>query len=766
MEKVKKIPRTALNSSAAVRSGNKWVLSAVAFAASFAAGLGKILGFPSYMCVAVSALSGDYVIPSFLGALSSFVIAGSFEGAIVQLCSILVIGALRGINPLGEHRDEPIYMSLTTSGTLMLFSSVMSVAVTSDFYITSMRMINSLLCGCVVFIARSIAVSRSRNGVYDLSGMNGIFAGIIYIMTVCSFSSLSALSLNFGRIVGVFALLQAVRKYRSFGGAVIGGLTTCGVLICEPDLARNTLLLATSGLVCGAFVPLGMLVTVLIFLVISLISLVAVGVNADTYKMFADLSVGSMLFIIVPVPAVKRFGKKVSGFKSALDIVGQTTSSRLAFAGETLGGIRHQLTMVTAAMDKKTSLHSVADDVKRCVCGECAFRQLCFEKNSGTQIALDRLGKMSDSGHGVTEKDVMGLLKCCTKPSLVSRAFCEFSSRLVEEKAENIRMREMRELLTEQLSSMEDILNDLSFRSSLVRSIDANLSAHIRDYFRSKGYFGAKACVYVDESLCRRADVFVGSDFHGDVVKITAEISSALDCDMALPNICTEQGITRISFAEIPVYQAQAVSFTASAGEEYSGDSFEMFDLNGNEKYILLSDGMGTGKRARLDSVFTVSLASKLICSGLSMTTAHRLINSMLRVKGWEESFATMDLMKIDLNGGSASVLKSGAVQSRLCRDGCVTAFGGQAFPAGILSDCVPDMTELKLFDGDIIVMTSDGADDDTADELSQIAADNPEEHLEDIVRLMGKYAMSKRQGKKADDLTIIAVKISMNNVR
>lgn len=766
MEKVKKMPRAALGSSAAGRSEKKWVLAVVAFVTSFAAGLSKILGFPSYMCVAVAALSGEYVIPSFLGALGAFILRGNFEGSIVQLCSILVIAAVRGINPLGEHRDEPVYMSLVTAGTLMLFSSVMSVAVTSDFYITSMRMINSLLCGCVVFIARSIAVSRSRKGVYDLTGMNGIFAGIIYIMAICSLSSLSFFSLNLGRIVGVFVLLQAVRKYRNFGGAVIGGLTTCGVLICEPDLARNTLLLATSGLVCGAFVPLGMLVTVLIFLVISLISLVAVGVNADTYKMFADLAVGSMLFIIVPVPAVKRLGKKVSGFKSALDIVGQTTSSRLAFAGETLGGIRHQLSMVTAAMDKKTAAHSVAEDVKRCICGECAFRQLCYEKNSGTQIALNRLESLSASGRGVTENEVAGLLKCCTKPALVSRAFCEFSSRLVEEKAENIRMREMRELLTEQLSSMEDILNDLSFRSSQVRSIDANLSAHIRDYFRSKGCMGAKACVYVDESLCRRADVFVGSDFHGDIVKITAEVSAVLDCDMALPNVCAEQGITRISFAEIPAYQAQTASFTASAGGEYSGDSFEIFDLNGNEKYILLSDGMGTGKRARLDSVFTVSLASKLICSGLSMTTAHRLINSMLRVKGWEESFATMDLMKIDLSGGSASVLKSGAVRSRLCRDGCVTAFGGQAFPAGILSDCVPDITELKLFDGDIIVMTSDGADDDTADELAQLAADNAEESLEDIVRLMGKLAMDKRQDINADDLTIIAVKISLNNLR
>ncbi len=48
------------------------------------------------------------------------------------------------------------------------------------------------------------------------------------------------------------------------------------------------------------------------------------------------------------------------------------------------------------------------------------------------------------------------------------------------------------------------------------------------------------------------------------------------------------------------------------------------------------------------------------------MQTAHRLINSMLRVKGWEESFATLDIMRLELNGGTVQFLKSGAAQSFL----------------------------------------------------------------------------------------------------
>ena len=68
---------------------------------------------------------------------------------------------------------------------------------------------------------------------------------------------------NLGRIAGTLFMLMAVRKYRNIGGAVVGALTTCGVLLCTPSLARNTLLLATSGLICGAFLQFGSLVIVL-----------------------------------------------------------------------------------------------------------------------------------------------------------------------------------------------------------------------------------------------------------------------------------------------------------------------------------------------------------------------------------------------------------------------------------------------------------------------------------------------------------------------
>lgn len=69
-----------------------------------------------------------------------------------------------------------------------------------------------------------------------------------------------------------------------------------------------------------------------------------------------------------------------------------------------------------------------------------------------------------------------------------------------------------------------------------------------------------------------------------------------IDYDLDMPVIVKVDNITRMSFAEIPKFTVDIKSFSASSSGEYSGDSFEVFDSSVNEKYIVLSDGMGTGK--------------------------------------------------------------------------------------------------------------------------------------------------------------------------
>ncbi|MBQ8966526.1 SpoIIE family protein phosphatase [Ruminococcus sp.] len=744
------------------KKGNIWLRRGAAFAGGVLTGLSVTLGFPSFMCGAAAALAGDQAISVFLGTVLAFLLNRGLEAGIVQICSVLVITAVHYIDPFGERREEPLYRGLAVTGVFMLFSCVVTAAVPGDIYVASMRMINSLMAGCVVYIAKTVLAEGRRSGVYDVTGINGVLLGMFYISAVSVLASVNIFAVNPGRALGTFVLLQAARRYRSFGGAVAGALTACGVLVSDPGLARNTLLLATAGLICGAFVQFGRLAAVLSFLVSALISLVAVGVNGDTYHMFADAVTGSVLFILIPRGKMKRIGRRISGYGSTPEIVGQTTAARLAMAGQTLGEIRQRLDMVTVTMDRSTASRTACGEVKRCVCADCPSHRLCFEKNTTTEGAFEGLQGLLERNGAVTAEQVHSAVLCCDRPELLAEAFTDLGRRILEDRAENIRMRELRAMLTDQLLSMEEILADLSFRSSRVRSIDAGLSAGVREQFAAAGCKGAKVCVYVDEDLCRRADAFVNGEFTGDIVRLTASVSALLDCDMGLPDVTGEAGVTRISFAELPAYTAETAVFVSSAGGGYSGDSYDIFDVGGSEKYVVLSDGMGTGKRARLDSSFTVSLSRKLLTSGLSMTTVHRLVSAMLRVKGWEESFATMDMLRLDLCGGRAALLKAGAVKSWLCRDGSAVGLGGTSFPAGILEDCPPDKRDIKLFEGDMILMTSDGADDETAELLAKTAAESSGAQLEELVNTLGSMALGRRQGSRGDDLTVLAVRVGL----
>ena len=128
----------------------------------------------------------------------------------------------------------------------------------------------------------------------------GIGLSILYVMLVATLTSVSLLGINLGRAFGVVVMLFAINRYKHIGGAVCGALATCGVILCAPDLAKNTLLLATSGLICGAFASFGIAAIIIVFIGVSLISLVTIGMNPDTFKLFADLIAGAVIYLAVP----------------------------------------------------------------------------------------------------------------------------------------------------------------------------------------------------------------------------------------------------------------------------------------------------------------------------------------------------------------------------------------------------------------------------------------------------------------------------------
>jgi stage II sporulation protein E len=209
-----------------------------------------------------------------------------------------------------------------------------------------------------------------------------------------------------------------------------------------------------------------------------------------------------------------------------------------------------------------------------------------------------------------------------------------------------------------------------------------------------------------------------------------------------------------------------------------SGDSYSSMELRNGSCLLVLSDGMGSGERAKRESAATVGLLEDFIESGFDKELAVRMINSVLILKSSEESFSTLDICSVDLYTGRAEFIKIGAAETFILRDGRISVIRSASLPIGMLNDVDLEITERELKHGDIILMVTDGVTSAGAgaEKESEIPEDesfeNPADWLKSALKtcrytspqdladhLMSEAERRSRNGLK-DDMTILAARV------
>ena len=193
-------------------------------------------------------------------------------------------------------------------------------------------------------------------------------------------------------------------------------------------------------------------------------------------------------------------------------------------------------------------------------------------------------------------------------------------------------------------------------------------------------------------------------------------------------------------------------------GERVSGDSVLFGELSDGVFYAMLSDGMGSGEEAAAVSELALSMLEKLVKGGVGLSRAAGFVGELIRRRG-RECFTTLDLLKVDLINGNASVIKNGAVASYAVRGGGLYCIDRCSMPVGITEGAASSETVLKLSEGDSVIMVSDG-----------IASDGQEGKWIGEIALGGLYsgrALAERIMKTAeekrgcnDDRTVLVLEI------
>ncbi|MBQ1262857.1 MAG: protein phosphatase 2C domain-containing protein, partial [Oscillospiraceae bacterium] len=212
----------------------------------------------------------------------------------------------------------------------------------------------------------------------------------------------------------------------------------------------------------------------------------------------------------------------------------------------------------------------------------------------------------------------------------------------VRQKQFSLRCKHIKEVVTEQFSGMSSMLCEMSQELSLTLC-DENTENKISGELLKEGVNVREVCCPVDRFGRKSVEFYLLSEDAGklDDDLIEENISELCGTKMRRESDVKTGDVTRLSFSEEPPYKVKTAYFQKNAeGEKVCGDSFAFLRLNNGFWAAILSDGMGSGKGAALDSKMTVNLVSRFLKLGFPLSNTASLVNSALMIKSEEETLS------------------------------------------------------------------------------------------------------------------------------
>jgi stage II sporulation protein E len=319
----------------------------------------------------------------------------------------------------------------------------------------------------------------------------------------------------------------------------------------------------------------------------------------------------------------------------------------------------------------------------------------------------------------------------------------------------------MRTILLSQISATQTMMVKMSGEFASLSDFDRHLAAITEKVLADYGITEAKAAVNIADDRAE-VEAYGKGRLTCDAERLCDLLSATLRREFDLPEITHAGGEFRLTMFERAAYSLEYGVYQVSRGKEKNcGDYFDSFIDKKGFAYIILSDGMGSGGRARIDSAFACGMLIKLLRAGVDMSAAIEIINNSLLVKSADESFATLDVCRIDLYSGNVELFKAGSAPTYISCNKRVVKASGKGLPVGINHRPVYERQSFTIGVSDLIIMASDGA------ELSEVWLENELDKNEwgkedmnsfaETIATSAKFAAGK---EREDDISVIAVKL------
>ena len=761
-------------------------------------------GFRMYMVLgAFGLLLGRAVILDFLNPFCT----AFFAAAMVQKLNLFVMGTsiLIGVLSVGDKgillkyiiaaivliipyaatRKMKVNRKLVISAAAALINLAAGYFIfyVQNYYLYDLLMliIESILIAILVYIYdRSLPVIKNYKNRRLLSSEEvvavAVMAAFCFVGTEIYIAGFSVKNIAVIFIIMIFAYLGNVGT-----GAAVGIIMGIVQALSGSILPSAIGVYGLCAMMCGILKNLGRYGCPLGFIISNALMTFYINGSTEVLIRFYEILIASLLFACIP----QNYMKKLSGYK--LSIAGEYLKERsysMRIKENTierlseLAGVYKSLadTLKDTIQDRSYFSHTdaaqIIDQVVGKTCSDCGLAGSCWKRDfyNSYQYLFNLLTIIENGGKPKKDGCYKGFKERCLKPEEIIENLKYYYDMYRNGLGWKKKINESRLLVSDQLKEVSAVVSDLALRIDMDVDFDRDMEELImvgldNDAVRVKDVIVARTGNTMDVDI--RVDSCGGKrECIKNIIPIVNRVTGKkfnkreMTCDMIHGSICS------IKLKEAQRYQIATGIARMNKSGAISGDNYSFIELKDGKFMLALSDGMGTGPKAALESSTTITLLEKFLYAGFDKDVALKAINSLMLLKSNDETYSTVDMTVINQYNGEVEFIKVGAVSTFIKNEEGVQIIKTGTLPVGILSRIDVELVRNKLKDGDFVVMVTDGVLDcnreivDKEKWLAELIRDvdtrNPQRLAEEILQ----SCLQANGGEAPDDMTVMAAKV------
>ena len=703
--------------------------------------------------------------------------AQGFSGFSYYLSTMLIYGFFTIYK---DNKKYSLVISSIIIASIFTITRLIGLNITQNLFMYDLILVlfESILVFTMTYVF-SFSIPIEGFGTKEISNEKMICSFITLALVLAGFTNLSIYGASLKNIVSIIMILALSYNQGIYMGATTGIILGMIAYISNVEMPFIIAILGIGGMLSGLFKELGKSGSILGFILGNGIISFYINGLGTSFLGYQEIIISSLVFLVF----YKKIEKSIDNlFKPVSKVKKDYENRRFELASNKLSSMSELLDSMAKTFKEtiqerdvysSSEIYSIIDDVNINKCKGCESYSKCWEERYyTTYYSLFTTIGLMETNVEERDKKIIDVLENCNDIEGLVCVLNDIYSKYKEREIIAKKVKENRMVLIEQIEGLGKVIGDINIDIYKNSTFNEELEVLLEKEIKNKR-FDIRELV-VAQLAGDNIEIYMEFGSNNTLEKIekiikvvTNALGYPVSADYTLGSI---ENTNKFKLIRTNRYGSLTkVSEFANSENGVTGDNYTFGEVE-NTAFSAISDGMGTGNKASIESTTAIEILEKMMEINIEKDMAIKTINNVLRTRSDNEMFTTLDLSFVDLYRGRLQVIKSGASPTFIKRRDEVKIINSMSLPIGLLKDVDFNIYEEDIEDGDLIIMMSDGVLE------CNRSMDNPENWMTNVItglksqspqaiadEILG-IAKLTRHNEINDDMTVLVTKIWKNN--